>query len=182
MATAARISPSSRFDRIVTDRVLAAAALVMLGFVAVAVARGHADWAAVPWPVWVHLGTIAAALALTPAMLLRRKGTRSHRVLGYVWTAAMVVTAAESLTFKTGAAARQPRRLHRRRVADPSPVARRPRHGPAPRPCCPPPRHRRPSPRGARHRRRRGPDRRLLHLSVRPAARALVIRVRRLFA
>jgi uncharacterized membrane protein len=71
--------------------------------VAVAVARGHADWGRVPPAIWVHLGLIVVALALTPTMLLRRKGTRSHRVLGYVWATAMVLTAAVSLTFKTGA-------------------------------------------------------------------------------
>ncbi len=94
-----------RFDRIVSDRVLAATTLVMLAAVAVAVARGRADWAQVPPLIWVHLATIAAALALTPVMLLRRKATRSHRVLGYVWVTAMVATAAASLTFKTGAPA-----------------------------------------------------------------------------
>jgi len=104
MATTVEFARTSRFDRVVTERVLAAATVVMLVAVVAAVARGHTDWAAVPWPVWVHLATIAAALALTPVMLLRRKGTRLHRVLGYVWTTAMVLTAGESLTFKTGAA------------------------------------------------------------------------------
>lgn len=97
--------PGRGFDRIVSDRVLAAATLVMLGAVAVAVARGHADWARVPPLIWFHLATIGVALALTPVMLLRRKATASHRVLGYVWTAAMVATAAVSLAFKTGARA-----------------------------------------------------------------------------
>lgn len=104
MATALAAPPTfrQRLDRIVTDRVLAAATLVMLAAVAVAVGRGHADWAQVPPLIWLHLATIAAALGLTPVMLLRRKGSASHRVLGYVWVAAMVATAAVSLVFKTG--------------------------------------------------------------------------------
>lgn len=105
MATAAAAAPPTfgrRFDRIVTDRVLAAATAVMLAAVAVAVARGHADWAQVPPLIWLHLGLIVVALGLTPVMLLRRKATRSHRVLGYVWVTAMAGTAAISLMFKTG--------------------------------------------------------------------------------
>ena len=106
MATAApAASPGfgRRFDRLVSDRLLAAATLVMLAAVVVAVARGHAGWGGVPAAIWLHLATIVVALGLTPVMLLRRKATRSHRVLGYLWTAAMVATAALSLAFKTGA-------------------------------------------------------------------------------
>ncbi len=95
-----------RLERIVTDRVLGVAAAVMAGVVAVAVARGRADWAQVPVVVWLHLALIGTALVLTPVMLLRRQGTRSHRVIGYVWTAAMVLTAATSLMFKTGVVGR----------------------------------------------------------------------------
>ena len=106
MATAATAAPPTfgqRFDRIVPDRLLAAATIVMLAAVAVAVGRGRTGWAAVPALIWLHLGLIAVALGLTPVMLLRRKATRSHRILGYVWTAAMVGTAAVSLMFRTGA-------------------------------------------------------------------------------
>ncbi|MBV8970654.1 MAG: DUF2306 domain-containing protein, partial [Sphingomonadaceae bacterium] len=77
--------------------------IVFAGVVAVAVLRGRSHWAAVPAIVWLHLAMVSLALLLTPAMLLRRKGTRAHRVLGYVWAAAMVGTAALSLVFRTGA-------------------------------------------------------------------------------
>jgi uncharacterized membrane protein len=92
--------PATRFDRIVTDRVLAGGAVVMLAFVITAVARGHAQWAHIPWPVWVHLATMGTALVLTPVMLLRAKGTRSHRVLGWTWAAAMLATAGFSLLIR----------------------------------------------------------------------------------
>ena len=105
MATAAPAAPTfgQRFDRIVSDRVLAWVTLVLLGAVIVAVARGRGQWGLIPPLIWLHLGLIVVALALTPAMLLRRKATRSHRVLGYVWVTAMTGTAAVSLAFKTGA-------------------------------------------------------------------------------
>ena len=78
------------------DRLLGAGTLAMLAVMLVALARGRAQWGAVPWPVWVHLGTIALALVLTPVLLWRRRGDRRHRLLGYVWVAALLVTALDS--------------------------------------------------------------------------------------
>jgi uncharacterized membrane protein len=75
------------------DRILAAAAELLLIATMIAIFRGQADWARVPPWVWAHLVTIIAALALTPAMLLRRRGDRLHRQLGWVWVTAMVLTA-----------------------------------------------------------------------------------------
>lgn len=98
MATAA--PRANVFDRVVTDRGLGIAAGVMLAVVAVAVARGHADWSKISWHVWAHLATMATALALTPVMLIRRKGSRSHRVLGWVWASAMILTALFSLLIR----------------------------------------------------------------------------------
>ncbi len=83
-------------ERLLSDRVLAVAALVLLACVAVALLRGQADWHKLPALVWAHLATIGLALALTPVMLLRRKGDTRHRALGYVWVAAMFGTAALS--------------------------------------------------------------------------------------
>lgn len=103
MATAAaRVPelPDSAFNRIVNDRVLAGGAVVMLAFVVAAIARGHAHWGRIPWPVWVHLATMGTALVLTPVMLLRAKGTRSHRVLGWTWAAAMLATAGFSFLIR----------------------------------------------------------------------------------
>lgn len=75
------------------ERVLAAGAVVLLAAVVVALARGHAQWGQVPWLIWAHLLTIMIALALTPTMLLRRRGDRPHRVLGTIWVVAMLATA-----------------------------------------------------------------------------------------
>jgi uncharacterized membrane protein len=78
------------------DRLLAAAAIVLLVMVVAALARGHAEWHLVPYFVWPHIATIAVALALTPVMMLRRRGDRLHRRLGWMWSSAMMLTAAFS--------------------------------------------------------------------------------------
>lgn len=82
------------------ERVLSVGAIVMLGFVLVALAKGQARWAEIPWTLWVHLATMIVALALTPVILLRRRGDRPHRWLGRVWVAAMLLTALVSLAIR----------------------------------------------------------------------------------
>lgn len=101
MATAALSdSPAPRVDPLAPDRyerVLAAGAIVLFAAAVIAVLRGHAEWARVPMVIWLHLATIGIALALTPVMLLRRRGDRRHRALGTTWVAAMLATAVDSL-------------------------------------------------------------------------------------
>ena len=75
---------------------LALVALALFVIVLVALAKGQADWARVPPLIWAHLATIMVALALTPYMLLRPRGTPLHRLLGKIWVSAMVATAAIS--------------------------------------------------------------------------------------
>ena len=82
------------------ERALAAGAALILAAMIVAVARGYAEWSRVPTTVWLHLGTIAVALALTPLMLLRRRGDPAHRILGWVWAGAMLLTAAVSFSIR----------------------------------------------------------------------------------
>lgn len=79
------------------DRILSAAAIVLLLMVTTALARGQAEWHRIPLVVWGHIGTIIIALVLTPVMLLRRRGDRLHRQLGWVWAGAMLLTAIDSL-------------------------------------------------------------------------------------
>jgi uncharacterized membrane protein len=79
------------------ERLLAIGAIVLLGCVAAAVIRGQAEWGRVPAIVWAHLATIVIALALTPVILLQRRGTQRHRTLGKIWAGSMILTAGLSL-------------------------------------------------------------------------------------
>jgi uncharacterized membrane protein len=83
------------------ERVLSAGAVVLLACVAVALVRGQAQWGLVPALIWLHLATVVVALALTPVMLLRRRGDAPHRAIGTVWVAAMLVTALLSFGIRT---------------------------------------------------------------------------------
>src|SRR5687768_10366128 len=78
------------------DKLLAAAAVLLLAAVLAALARGFPEWGRVPAVVWAHIGTILVALVLTPFMLLRRRGDAPHRALGWVWAIALFLTAAIS--------------------------------------------------------------------------------------
>jgi uncharacterized membrane protein len=75
------------------ERLLSVAAGLLLAAVLIALAKGRHEWSAVPLPVWLHLATIAAALALTPVILIGQRGTALHRRLGRVWAVAMLATA-----------------------------------------------------------------------------------------
>ncbi|MBN8816162.1 MAG: DUF2306 domain-containing protein [Sphingomonas sp.] len=81
----------------VYEKLLAGVATILLVIVVVALAKGRADWARVPRGIWLHLATVTVALVLTPYILLRPRGTPVHRLLGKIWVAAMVATAAISL-------------------------------------------------------------------------------------
>jgi uncharacterized membrane protein len=77
----------------ISDYVLAAGTLAMLAAMVTALVRGQSEWSALPWPMWTHIATLAVALSLAPIMLLRQRGDRLHRWMGYVWLAAMITTA-----------------------------------------------------------------------------------------
>ncbi|WP_232494991.1 DUF2306 domain-containing protein [Novosphingobium kaempferiae] len=100
MATAAQ----GRMNSVAPDRLekaLGGLSLVMLGFVAVAVVKGMAEWGNIPAVIWLHLATIVVALALTPVLLWKPRGTPGHRQIGYVWAGAMFLTALDSLLVTT---------------------------------------------------------------------------------
>jgi len=48
------------------------------------------------FPIALHLATVVPALAIGAWQLAAPKGTRPHRMLGWIWVAAMAVTAATS--------------------------------------------------------------------------------------
>lgn len=79
------------------ERILAFGTIVMLAVVLAALVRGRSEWASLTPQLWGHLITIVAALALTPLLLLQKRGTRLHRRLGWAWASAMLATAVVSL-------------------------------------------------------------------------------------
>jgi uncharacterized membrane protein len=79
------------------ERALSVGAVVLLLAVFAALIKGRAEWGEVPLNIWAHLLTIVVAVALTPVMLLRPRGTTSHRQIGWVWAGAMLLTAVLSL-------------------------------------------------------------------------------------
>lgn len=102
MATVADVPKAARpTDVTMFDKLLAAGALVLFLAAIVALIRGSEWWSRIPFNIWAHLLTILIATGLTPVMLLRRRGDRLHRTLGYVWVAMMALTAATSLTIQT---------------------------------------------------------------------------------
>lgn len=48
-------------------------------------------------PVRLHVAAVLPAIILSPVLLLGRKGTPRHRLLGRIWLAAMVLTASTAL-------------------------------------------------------------------------------------
>jgi uncharacterized membrane protein len=78
------------------EKVLAVATTLMLAALLYAVVRGAGTWERMPFLVWLHIATIGTALALTPVLMLRRRGDRWHRRLGWTWCIAMFTTGALS--------------------------------------------------------------------------------------
>lgn len=98
MATLAAETPRKHpYAADMDERALAIGAIVLMGCVILAIGRGQASWAQIPWTVWAHLATMMVALALTPVMLLRPRGDVLHRQLGWIWVTAMILTAFISL-------------------------------------------------------------------------------------
>ncbi len=100
MSTAA-ISPLARpITPDLFERVLAGAAVILLAAVVAALFKGRHEWGMISVVVWGHLLMVTIAVALTPVMLLRRRGDRLHRKIGWVWAVAMIATALGSFAIR----------------------------------------------------------------------------------
>lgn len=82
------------------ETALAVGALLLLAALLAALIRGRAEWDHLDPFVWVHLATIAAALLLTPVLMLRRRGDRTHRTIGWAWASLMFGTALASFNIR----------------------------------------------------------------------------------
>lgn len=78
------------------ERFLAYGSAVMFFAVTAAIIRGFSHWADLKLVIWIHLITILVALALTSPLLLQKRGTERHKLLGWGWSVAMFSTAAVS--------------------------------------------------------------------------------------
>ncbi|APG63658.1 hypothetical protein LPB140_06375 [Sphingorhabdus lutea] len=75
------------------ERALALLSIILLTAAVIAVAKGMDQWHILPWQIWAHLATLATALVITPIMLLRKRGDKSHRIFGWIWALSMLATA-----------------------------------------------------------------------------------------
>jgi len=75
------------------ERIAGGLCLLLLLAVLAAVLRGAPDWGRLPFIIWAHLLTVTVALGVTPLLLLRRRGDRTHRRLGWVWSVSMFSSA-----------------------------------------------------------------------------------------
>ncbi|WP_420145258.1 DUF2306 domain-containing protein [Sphingobium sp.] len=82
------------------ERFLTVASIILLAAVLLAIARGHGQWSHVHPIIWLHLLTILVALALTPVILSRRRGDLRHRWFGWIWSAALILTALDSFLLR----------------------------------------------------------------------------------
>lgn len=82
------------------EKTLAIGALLLLTALLAALIRGRAEWGHLNLSVWVHLLTISAALILTPILMLRSRGDRTHRKIGWTWAALMFGTALVSFNIR----------------------------------------------------------------------------------
>jgi uncharacterized membrane protein len=82
------------------EKALAGGALLLLIALLAALIRGRAEWGRLDLSIWLHLGTVAAALILTPILMLRRRGDRTHRRLGWAWALLMFGTALISFNIR----------------------------------------------------------------------------------
>lgn len=79
------------------EKALAYVTIALGVMVFAALFRGRAHWEQIPAEVWVHIASLSLVLVLTPILLLRRRGDARHRLLGWIWAVAMMVTAVDSL-------------------------------------------------------------------------------------
>jgi uncharacterized membrane protein len=83
------------------EKIMAYWSLALLGVVFIALVRGLRQWVYVQAVVWWHLAFIICALSLTPLLLLRRRGDRLHRILGWIWVLLLGSAAFESFAVQT---------------------------------------------------------------------------------
>lgn len=107
-ATPLGMSPKGGFDISPLYRALiGAAAIAMSAICLYAVTRAmmgaapdHYAWRS--WSIMIHVATVIPAVPLGGYLLLTRKGTKQHKMLGKIWMLLMVVTATAIIFIRGG--------------------------------------------------------------------------------
>jgi len=102
------LSPKGGFDISPLTRVLIGAAATAMSAISLyAVMRGvmgaapdHYAWRS--WSVMIHVATVIPAVPLGGYLLLTRKGTKQHKMLGKLWLTLMVITAIAIIFIRGG--------------------------------------------------------------------------------
>ena len=107
-STPSGMSPKGGFDITpLTRALIGAAAVAMSAICLYAITRGimgaapdHYAWRS--WSVMIHVATVIPAVPLGGYLLLTRKGTKQHKLLGKIWMVLMVVTATAIIFIRGG--------------------------------------------------------------------------------
>lgn len=93
-----RYTDSIAPDRV--EKICGYMAIVLLIVLVTAIYKGQEQFSLLPGLLWFHLITIALILAITPIMMLRTRGDKYHRWLGWTWCILMFATALASIEIR----------------------------------------------------------------------------------
>lgn len=70
--------------------------LVLLAAASLISGGARINYGRTPWALIIHVGTVIPALILGAPVLLMKKGTARHKMMGRIWASLMMVTAISS--------------------------------------------------------------------------------------
>ncbi len=95
MTTMTRTTYSPRF--VIGCVAFATLGTLMLMAIASVISGGaRISYDETPWALFIHVGTVVPALLLGGPVLVMKKGTALHKMLGRIWAALMMTTALSS--------------------------------------------------------------------------------------
>lgn len=71
-------------------------ALMLMALASVISGGARISYDETPWALFIHVGTVVPALLLGGPVLIMKKGTALHKLLGRIWAALMMTTAVSS--------------------------------------------------------------------------------------
>jgi len=70
--------------------------LMLMALASVISGGARISYEETPWALFIHVGTVVPALLLGGPVLIMKKGTALHKMLGRIWAALMMTTAISS--------------------------------------------------------------------------------------